>query len=73
MSHDIFKPSNLIGCLKSKTADLAQSRKRAIVTRPFPSLGGRGLGTRVIGLVLRPRCSRVNHARLADGSLCVCE
>ena len=47
MSHDIFKPSNLIGCLENKTADSAQTRKRAIVTRPFPSPGGRGLGTRL--------------------------
>ena len=47
MSHDIFKPSNLIGCLENKTADWAQTRKRAIVTRPFPSPGGRGLGTRL--------------------------
>ena len=46
MSHDIIKPSNLIGCLENKTADSAQRRKRAIVTRPFPSPGGRGLGTR---------------------------
>ena len=28
-------------------ADSAQTRNRAIVTRPFPSLGGRGLGTRL--------------------------
>ena len=48
MSHDIFKPSNLIGCLENKTADSAQTRKRAIVTRPFPSPGGRGLGTRLL-------------------------
>ena len=47
MSHDIFKPSNLIGCLENKTADLAQTRKCAIVTRPFPSPGGQGLGTRL--------------------------
>ena len=47
MSHDIFKPSNLIGCLENKTADSAQTRKRAIVTGPFPSPGGRGLGTRL--------------------------
>ena len=47
MSHDIFKPSNLIGCLENKIADSAQTRKRAIVTRPFPSPGGRGLGTRL--------------------------
>ena len=47
MSHDIFKPSNLIGCLENKTADSAQTRKCAIVTRPFPSPGGRGLGTRL--------------------------
>ena len=47
MSHDIFKPSNLIGCLENKTADSAQTRKRAIVTRLFPSPGGRGLGTRL--------------------------
>ena len=47
MSHDIFKPSNLIGCLENKTADSTQTRKRAIVTRPFPSPGGRGLGTRL--------------------------
>ena len=47
MSHDIFKPSNLIGCFENKTADSAQTRKRAIVTRPFPSPGGRGLGTRL--------------------------
>ena len=40
MSHDIFKPSNLIGCLENKTADSAQTRKRAIVTRPFPLLEG---------------------------------
>ena len=47
MSHDnIFKTSNLIGCLENKTADSAQTRKRAI-TRPFPSLGGRGLDTRL--------------------------
>ena len=50
MSHDIFKPSNLIGCLENKTADSAQTRKRAIVTRPFPSPGGRGLGTRLRGV-----------------------
>ena len=51
MSHDIFKPSNLIGCLENKTADSAQTRKRAIVTRPFPSPGGRGLGTRLESIV----------------------
>ena len=32
MSHDIFKPSNLIGCLENETADSAQTRKRAIVS-----------------------------------------
>ena len=37
MSHDIFKPSILIGCLENNTADSAQTTKRAIVTRPFPS------------------------------------
>ena len=50
MSHDMFKPSNLIGCLENKTADSAQTRKRAIVTRPFPSTGGQGLGTRLTKL-----------------------
>ena len=40
MSHDIFKPSNLIGCLENKTADSAQTRKRAIATDPFPPLEG---------------------------------
>ena len=47
MSHDIFKPSNLIGCLENKTADSAQTRKRAIVTRPCPSPERRSLGTRL--------------------------
>ena len=55
MSHDIFKPSNLIGCLENKTADSAQTRKRAIVTRPFPSPGGRGLGTRLSGNETSPQ------------------
>ena len=49
MSHDIFKPSNLIGCLENKSADLALTIKCAIITTPFPSLGGRGLGMRLKG------------------------
>ena len=63
MSHDIFKPSNLIGCLENKTADSAQTRKRAIVTRPFPSPGGRGLGTR---LRIRPLRVRRSHPLISD-------
>ena len=70
MSHDIFKPSNLIGCLENKTADSAQTRKRAIVTRPFPSPGGRGLGTRLsLSMFQRSRRPfKLFRARVSLGS-----